>query len=212
MLVAVMVGSLAGCPFQRRSEGYACDGPGDCGDGRVCSAGWCIESGDGGQAVADADPDAPDAHVGPDSSFVCPPTCSRCDVDTCVMDCAVSDACATEVVCPPGVKCRVECTGKNSCGGGIDCTTASECLVICIGNDSCDSLISCGTGPCRVNCTSPSTCTAGIDCADSCRCDTLCSGANSCTIPPTCPSSTCTDMTTDECDSTLDQSCDDCTL
>src|SRR6188508_7175 len=142
-LALVMVSSLLSCQFQRRSAGYDCDSPDDCSGGRVCVDGWCVE-GDGGQSVADADPLAPDATVGPDSSFVCPETCSRCDGDTCIMDCPQSDSCATAVVCPPGVKCRVECGGKNSCGGTIDCSAASECLIYCIGNDSCDSLITCG--------------------------------------------------------------------
>jgi hypothetical protein len=210
ILVAVMVGSLVSCQFQRRSADYACDSQADCSGGRVCAGGWCVESGDGG-SLFDADPNAPDADPNaPDAGFVCPVICSRCESDTCVMDCALPDACAVEVVCPPGMKCRVECGGRNACGGGIDCSAASDCLVYCNANDTCDSLITCGPGPCRVNCTASATCTLGIDCADSCQCDTVCSGSNSCIPPPTCPSGVCTDIATDECDSSLDQSCRTC--
>ena len=88
-----MVGSLVSCQFQRRSADYACDSQADCSGGRLCSGGWCVESGDGGISLPDADPNAPDADPNaPDSSFTCPDTCSRCDGDTCVKDCPISDA------------------------------------------------------------------------------------------------------------------------
>jgi len=78
MLVAVMMGSLVSCQFQRRSADYSCDSQADCSGGRVCAGGWCVESGDGGVSLPDADPNAPDADPNaPDSSFLCPETCSR---------------------------------------------------------------------------------------------------------------------------------------
>lgn len=209
-LVAVMLGSLLSCQFQRRSAGYDCDSQDDCTGGRVCAGGWCVETGDGGQSLADADPAAAD--TGPDALFTCPVGCTRCDADTCVIECALSDGCPDPVVCPAGLPCRVECTGKNSCNGGIDCSSASDCLINCIGNDSCQALITCGVPPCRVNCTETATCTGGIDCAASCKCDTVCAGDLSCSIPPTCPSAQCTDSGSGECDSSPGPCHDGCPL
>ena len=207
-LAAITVAALMSCDFQRRSAGYACDSQDDCSGGRVCSGGWCVE-GDGGQSIADADPNAPD--TGPDALVTCPAGCSRCDLDTCVVECLTNDSCAEPVVCPPGIPCRVECTGKNTCNGGIDCGDSTDCLVNCIGNDSCQGLITCGTLPCRVNCLETATCAMGIDCDESCKCDTVCSGDGACAVPPTCPSAQCTDSGTGECDSSPGP-CHECPL
>lgn len=188
----------AGC-FDRRSKAFACEREEDCGNGRTCQEGWCVEAAaptiDADPDAPDADPDAPDADPNaPDAGpFECPPECGSCDeTNTCIMNCAGDDSCPTTVVCPMGVKCKVECGGARSCMAGVDCSDASLCRIECMGTDSCAGLVECGAGTCLVECgdtngNGMNSCALGVDCDQSCQCDTLCDGSGSCAVAPTCP-------------------------
>jgi hypothetical protein len=185
------VALACGCSFQHRSEDYACEVPSDCGSGRTCDQGWCVEVGgpvvDADPNAPDADPNAPDAQ--PADAFVCPGACDFCDeLAICHIQCSAGTPCNTApVVCPAGVACKVECMGTDTCEMGVDCTASSNCRVECTGSSSCGGPIACGEGPCTVECTNTSTCTGGIDCVDSCSCLTDCSGGGACVPPPECP-------------------------
>jgi len=192
-IVSLLV-AVAGCSFQRRSSDYACDTPADCGAGRSCENGWCVEIGgptfDADPSAPDADPNAPDS--APSDAFACPTTCGFCDeLNICHISCNTSDVSApcnaAPVVCPPGVACKVECMATDSCLMGVDCSAASNCRVECTGGGSCDGPIACSDGPCTVECTNTNTCTGGIDCEDSCSCLTDCMGGGSCVPDPVCP-------------------------
>jgi hypothetical protein len=192
LAVFAVVVALAGCKLDRRSGAYACDTQADCDDGRTCDDGWCVEVGGGdGGAVADADPDQPDADpnqpdAGPDAAFVCPGACSSCNAENvCIMACPTLGACADQVVCPPGVACKVECEGDNSCAAGVDCTDAASCRIECNGAGSCAQRLLCGQGQCIVECPGTDSCTAGTDCSASCACVTNCA-ASACDAPSAC--------------------------
>ena len=184
----------AGCSFQRRSEGYACETPTDCGPGRTCDQGWCVEV--GGPTI-DADPNAPDADPNlpdgaPADAFVCPTGCDFCDeVGICHITCNTSDVgapCnAAAVACPAGVACKIECLATDSCAMGVNCSAASNCRVECTGIDSCAGPITCSDGPCHVECTNTNACGGNISCPDSCSCFTDCSGGGACGGTITCP-------------------------
>lgn len=192
LAAAFLLAATTGCSFQRRSEGYACEAPADCGAGRTCDQGWCVEV--GGPTI-DADPNAPDADPNlpdgaPPDAFVCPTGCDFCDeIGICHINCNTSDVgapCnAAPVVCPPGVVCKIECLADDSCASGVDCTQSANCRVECTGNGSCAGPLDCSEGPCHIECSSGS-CTGGIDCADSCSCFVDCAGG-ACTGSTTCP-------------------------
>ena len=190
--LVILVAAAAGCSFQRRSEGYACETPTDCGAGRTCDQGWCVEIGgptiDADPNAPDADPNAPDS--GTSDAFVCPVGCGFCDeLNTCIIQCNAGNPCNTApVVCPPGQRCKIECLTAGTCAMGIDCSAATNCRIECGGSSACAGPIACGEGPCTIECTNTDTCTGGIDCADSCQCLTQCSGGGSCTPAPVCPS------------------------
>lgn len=212
------VALLTACSVDRRSESYTCDTETDCGAGRTCDEGWCVEVGGGGDGdggelpVVDADPNAPDADPdAPDAAFICPPTCSSCNIDNvCIMACAADASCPTQVVCPPGVSCKVECEGANSCAAGVDCSDASSCRIECTGVDSCAQRIVCGQGQCIVECNANGSCAAGTDCSESCSCLTNCV-ATACEGPSECtdPGSPCTDND-DDCGGIENGNCNSC--
>jgi hypothetical protein len=182
-LIAAIGGLLiSGCSFDRRTSAFRCDQGEPCGDGRVCQAGWCVEVGGPG-----SDADVPGGDGGPDAAFVCPAACSRCDLDTCVMNCDADGSCPDLVVCPVGVKCKVECGGASSCAAGVDCSDAASCVIECSNNLACAGPISCGDFRCRVECDGADSCGGGIDCTDACQCDVLCGGTGSCVMPAMCP-------------------------
>ena len=183
-LVVLLAGVTAGCSFDRRTGAFRCDNGEPCGDGRVCENGWCVlanqPGGDGGDGSGNNDAS------GIDGAFVCPQSCTRCEGDLCVIDCNTGGACATEVVCPAGIRCKVEC-GASACVAGIDCSAAQSCRIECTGQDACAGPITCSPGFCRLECGGSNSCVGGIDCSDSCACETLCTGSGACTPPPTCP-------------------------
>ncbi len=200
LLPAVLAIWSTAC-FDPRSDDYTCGPAGECAAGRVCQQGWCVVA----AAIIDsAPPDsyvppydgAPDAIPPPDApplpdagiadAFVCPPQCTDCVTAPCHIDCAVTGACPTLVVCPPGLQCKVEC-GPSACLAGIDCSAASSCIIECSGDGSCAGPITCGAGRCRAECGGAPSCTGGIDCATACQCDTFCIGVGSCAPEPLCP-------------------------
>jgi hypothetical protein len=188
LVIAIAAG---GCSFQRRSESYTCQVPSDCGPGRTCDQGWCVEVGEPG---IDADPDAPDADPNapdgaPPDAFVCPPECSSCEGTLCIIQCNTSDGAApcnaAPITCPPGVACKVECLAGNSCASGVDCSDSANCRIECTGTGSCAGPLTCGAGPCHIEC-DDGTCTGGIDCREACQCQTFCAGNTSCMPLPMC--------------------------
>jgi hypothetical protein len=189
--IAVLLAAVAGCSFQRRSSEYACDVPADCGAGRTCENGWCVEIGgpviDADPSAPDADPNAPDGAT-PDA-FVCPLGCTTCEGEICVITCNTSDVgapCnAAPIVCPAGVACKVECLAGSSCASGVDCSQSSNCRIECTGTSACDGPLTCGEGPCHIEC-DDGTCTGGIDCREACQCQTFCAGGSSCMPLPMC--------------------------
>jgi hypothetical protein len=182
LLATVLLLGATGC-FDRRSDAYTCTLPSDCGDGRTCDQGWCVEV---GGALADADPDAPDGE--PADAFACPAACSSCDESgTCLIACSAAGSCPTLVTCPPGIACKVDCSGIDSCLAGIDCSAAGSCRIECSLDRACAGPITCGTGVCLVECKGIDSCAGGIECRESCQCQTDCDGAGSCAIDPSCP-------------------------
>ncbi|HTJ46507.1 MAG TPA: hypothetical protein VL463_30585 [Kofleriaceae bacterium] len=170
------------CSIETRSGAFRCDN-GACPTGRTCEAGWCVSNGT---------PDAPGGADGNGNAdaFVCPPACSSCNGNTCVITCDTAGSCASQVVCPAGFACMVDCAGMNSCAGGVDCSTSSSCSVSCGGDMSCAGATTCGAGACNVSCGGPNSCGGVIQCSSSCKCDTSCGGAGSCKQTPLCPAPT----------------------
>jgi hypothetical protein len=204
--VVAVLAAAAACSFERRSAAFACETEEECPAERTCRSGWCVERGggngsadggdngdDGGGGSADADLDA----------FVCPPSCTLCDLDgVCVIACDEASSCEEQVVCPANIPCKVECNGIFSCAAGIDCTAARSCRLECKSDGTCAGPVLCGTGTCRVECGGQDSCAGGIDCESSCLCNTFCEGSGSCTIPPTCPPPAQCTNNSDDCVST----------
>ena len=191
---AVLVALLAACSIERHSNDFECDVPGDCGDGRDCVEGYCIES-------------------------PCPAPCTSCTglmpdgtFTECIVDCAAGGECNNRSIeCPPGVACTVRCNTNNACGD-VDCSAATTCNIECTAMNSCDGQVSCGSGPCTVGCVAGNSCRSqvqcgqaacnvtcsgtgscdnGVDCNDSCRCDVACTGTGACNDAAACPDATC---------------------
>ena len=91
----------AGCAIDARSEALRCDN-GVCPTGRVCESGWCVTTGQ---------PDAPPVIA---DAFTCPPGCSECVGDTCVIRCDQSGACTSKVTCPAGMPCVSACASRTA--------------------------------------------------------------------------------------------------
>jgi hypothetical protein len=178
--------TLAACSVDRRSERFVCAEPADCEAGRTCVDGWCVVD----DVSFDAAPGAPDA---PADALVCPPACTRCDGDVCVIECIDPNGCAARVVCPPGMPCRVRCSGAGACPGGVDCASATACQIQCSTEGTCRGALLCGDGPCDISCSGSGSCIAGLNCESSCSCAVTCTGANSC-MPSAalCPAPSCT--------------------
>jgi hypothetical protein len=216
----LLLAALGACSLERRSDSFACENQSDCGDGRTCDQGWCVETGgptiDADPNAPDADPNAPDADPNapdgaPADAFQCPLACSSCNEDNvCIMACAADDSCAEQVVCPPGVSCKVECEGDNSCAAGVDCTDATSCRIECNGAGACAERLLCGAGQCIVECPGDGSCAAGTDCSDSCSCQTTCA-PTACDAPSECvsPDNPCTDND-DDCGGLANGNCNTC--
>lgn len=151
-------GTEAGPPFLPPDGSFVDrDDPGDGGaDASFDAQGRCLEVCDGG----------------------------TCDAGTCSFECALAAACATRVVCPPGVPCDVKCTGAAACAQGVDCVDASACNVECTGSGAClNQNVACGGSTCNVTCNGSQTCSQGIAC-DAGTCNLRCSGDTSCQNQP----------------------------
>src|SRR3954469_1257892 len=106
---------VASCSVHRRSDAFACDPAGngsECGTGRVCRQGFCVESG---------------------GTDACPGPCTSCGVGnrTCEIDCTGGTACGG-VQCPAGYDCTIRCSNGGTCGD-VDCAQAHSRDVTCAG-------------------------------------------------------------------------------
>lgn len=188
LLVIIGLGSLSttSCLVTRRSEGYACDGDGDCTSGRVCDRGYCVPA-------------------------TCPSVCTSCDLTdkTCSIVCSSSNTCGA-VVCPPGYDCTIKCSNPNACSA-IDCRASAGCDITCSGQSACGP-ITCGPQACQIDCTSTGACSE-VNCVDSCQCDIKCNN-NACPTS-SCPQPgglLCTEDGTaaTPCASSASSTCDTC--
>jgi hypothetical protein len=116
------------------------------------------------------------------SAGLCGSTCESaggsCDGNVCVFGCGGPASCPGEVVCPPGLPCRVECTGTGSCEQGVDCTAASSCDITC-GPTACGELVSCAGSSCAVRCVASAACQGVVSCSAS-SCTIACDAQNAC--------------------------------
>lgn len=188
--------AVAGCynPALRDCT-VQCSSATDCTGGQQCSDGWCVMPGRAScddRVVLDASDSPPDDGKPTDASdiLLCRLGCTRgtCDAaGVCVIDCSASGSCSSfDVVCPPGVRCRVVC-GDYACTHHVVCGYATSCEVQCSGVSSCSDEVRCSSGPCDVTCSGESSCRRRTKCATSCSCDVSCTGAGSCAEVAECP-------------------------
>jgi len=110
----------------------------------------------------------------------CPAACTRCNDNRCVIDCGGTDGgCAKNVVCPPGLACRVLCEsegGKPCEDLTIDCTQAKSCRIDCAGvKDICDGMkINAGSGAICLTCKGDDGACDQIQCATTSTCTRIC--------------------------------------
>jgi hypothetical protein len=163
-LVAVALAVALGpaCSIESRSDDFRCSNPGQCGAGRDCVDGWCVE-----------DP----AEI--DASSDCPPACTSCMNGVCIINCNEPGACTEPVICPTDLPCQVRCGGDGACAGGVRCATKS-CDVQCSGAGSCMDGINCDQScGCITSCTGTGACAGTIDCPGNCT-----QGGQCTTVPP----------------------------
>jgi hypothetical protein len=202
-LALAAAAALAACSIEGRSGEFACGGPEDCRDGRICESGWCVAPGGGGDSGSPPDGAGGDGGVGHDAAPVecSDAVCDACEDGTCVLLCLTADSCPDTVTCPAGMPCRVVCDGVDSCPGGVDCSAATACDIACGKNGACAGPVLCSGGACEVRCNARDTCLGGVDCSAACACNTICSGAGACDLAPECPLDDCVeadgDCTTD---------------
>lgn len=157
--------SVASCSVHRRSDGFTCDpsgGGNECGPGRSCDDGFCVETGASGTG--------------------CPSQCTSCpDGHSCRIECSAATPCGN-VQCPADFDCTVRCTSGAACGE-VDCAQARSCDVGCTTTLACGS-VTCGKNECMVRCSGSAACPT-VDCATSCSCDV------SCANPAACPFMAC---------------------
>lgn len=214
--VALAYLGLTGCyePALRDCT-VRCAAPNDCTGGQVCRKdGWCAMP----EATSCGKPDHGDNGAGPDAEAVaadapsspslCEQGCTNgtCEDGTCVIDCGAPFACASDVMCPANLPCRVMC-GDHACAKKVVCGMATSCEVHCLGDEACADDIQCSMGPCTVNCTGDSACQHKIKCDHACACDVTCSGVGACAEPAACPAPSC--KLGDGCSSQL-AGCDHC--
>lgn len=173
-LAAIAVTAAAGsCSINHRSGSFECETAADCDGGRACSDGLCVVGPrDGGIGDGPKDGGVPDAAA-------CPAGCTSCAPGkVCIIDCAASGGCASQVVCPVGWNCDIRCNTSNSCRNGVNCTAGASCNLQCTGVNSCRG-VACGPGICSVGCTASGSCES-VACGTSCACDVRCSLGSSC--------------------------------
>jgi hypothetical protein len=173
-LVPIALAAMAACSIDHRSGDFECERQQDCGGGRQCIDGLCID-------VNAPDARGPDGNVTrPDAEPECPDQCTSCDPEamTCLIDCSISDNCDSTVTCPMGYVCDIRCNIQNSCRNGVNCTGSKGCEIECSGTSACRD-VECGTGACDISCSGFQAC-RDIHCNNSCACDVDCSGPQSC--------------------------------
>ena len=209
-VVALAVITAGSCSVNHRSGDYACTGPSDCRDGRVCVDNFCVAPG-----TTPVDASRADAPMPQPDANACPAQCSSCNVaaKACTIDCAVKSCVGTQIVCPQGWNCDVLCSTPNSCRSStpgtpaVVCTGTLSCNVTCSGDYSCRG-VACGTGPCNVACEGLNSCSS-VRCNNACSCDVACGNLASCSNV-FCTSSQCYDGLTGGCSSQQAASCDTC--
>jgi hypothetical protein len=144
-----------------------------CSDGRVCNLGKCVEPDkvqpDGGNApVQDGEAPYEDAHTPvpdatPDAPINAPDACAQCSglagvnascngvTGSCSIDCA-DGKCKDQVLCGPGLDCKIDCPSDESCKN-TQCATSGKCSFNCLGTGlpRCGG-IRCRASTCEVKC------------------------------------------------------------
>lgn len=108
-------------------------------------------------------------------SGACPMGCSRCEGDTCIIDCDYPYACGLVMApCPAGWGCTVICSGPGACAApfAMKCSDG-PCLLQC-GTSTClGAKIDCGAGACEVRCEGGASPPA-VNCGSACACNNGC--------------------------------------
>lgn len=174
-LATIVVAAAAGsCSINHRSDRLECPEGTECPPDRECVEGVCIP------ITAPPDGAPPDTGEPTVDAYTCPPQCTTCIGQVCIIDCSAAGAnCTDQVRCPKGFSCDIRCNTDSACRSGIHCLDATECTIQCGGRDSCRGVM-CGTGGCFLNCTGMNSCET-VACEQSCACDVKCAiGNNSC--------------------------------
>ncbi len=129
-VLAIVLGSsvVAACLVDRPSTSFQCQTQADCGDGRVCTDGYCVVSS-------------------------CPDDCTSCDegAKTCQVNCTSADDCAGTIDCPSGWTCTISCIGGGACND-IRCGGGSRCDITCTGDNACDDITCDNACACDLTC------------------------------------------------------------
>lgn len=161
VVATVVLASAASCLIHRKSDDLKCDPSDDCGPGKMCDQGFCVDLG-------------------------CPSVCTGgCDLAnvTCNINCNSVGGCPV-VNCPMGFACNIDCSRLNACGS-VNCGFGKSCQITCSDRTAC-STITCGIGPCDIRCTDTDAC-GTIDCHNSCACDVQCTTIGTQCSGMTCP-------------------------
>lgn len=139
--------AMAGCTLGDDYVITSSSGAG--GNGAGGDAGSGGSGATGGTGTCTPDPEAPGG--------ACPPQCSFCNGNTCVILCSQQQECVTGVVCPPNFSCVVECVGNQACKGAtIQCPADYDCKVRCSDSQdqSCEeAVVQCSEqGCCDLEC------------------------------------------------------------
>jgi hypothetical protein len=172
--IALAVIALAcACSVDRKSAQFACTTTEQCSDGRVCTNGFCVDTGNSSDALD-----------------------IRCNSITMTCDFECTSVTPCDTACPEGYTCTYSCLQQGACDNNIDCTQAAACMIHCelancdqihCGGASCAIScggiggscgdIHCGPGKCDVTCTNDAC--GDISCGSSCACDVLgCTSGN----------------------------------
>jgi hypothetical protein len=144
----------------------------------------------GDSSITFRDAELPDTGMGFDASLTfdagpmcpavapsgaCPSGCSRCEGQTCIIDCDYPYACGLVMApCPPGWGCTVICSGPGACAApfSMECSDG-PCLLQCGVSTCLGAKIDCGTGACEVRCEGGASPPA-VNCGSACSCNDGC--------------------------------------
>jgi len=142
--------------------------------------------GDGDGSITFRDAELPDTGMGFDAALTfdagpmctpvtpsgaCPTGCSRCEGQTCIIDCDYPYACGLVMApCPAGWGCTVICSGPGACAApfSMKCSDG-PCLLQCGVSTCLGASIDCGTGACEVRCEGGSK--PAVACGSACSCN-----------------------------------------